>query len=196
MKKFDLSILNNKQTKELISFIILGIIILIIDFSFVLTKQLSQVSALKPALIETRKKVVESSGEVFRLDSFKKRLAELNTIVSKEKLGIVNEENIPNLLTEISRMADAEKLKIMQIRPHKEIRSDEKPNPAAKTRFYSLPISVIAQGEYHALGKFINKLENSTIFIKVNTLDIMSQAEGSKELDIKLLISIFVVENI
>lgn len=196
MKKIELDFLSSKQSKELILFIILSIIIVIVDFSFIMKMQWHSLLSLKPQLVEARKKIKEFSGEVYRSDTFKRRLDELEASVAVKKKGILEEESIPAIMNDISKMADAASLKIMQIKPQKEVRSPEKFTVAKLKEYYSLPIYIIAQGPYHSLGKFLNSLESSQYFIKVLSLDIVPQAEATLGLDIKLSVSVYIVKNI
>lgn len=196
MKKIELDFLSSKQSKELILFIILSIVIVMLDFSFVFKMQWRNLLGLKPQLVEARKKIKEFSGDVYRADTFKRRLGELEESVTAKKKGIIEEESIPAIMNEISKIADSANLKIMQIKPQKEMRSPEKFTVAKTKEYYILPIYIIAQGPYHALGKFLNSLESSQYFIKVVSLDIVPQAEATLGLDIKLSVNIYVVKNI
>ena len=196
MKKLELDFLSSKQSKELVLFVIFSIIIVIVDFSFILKMQWHSLLGLKPQLVEARKKIKEFSGDVYRADTFKRRLGELEASVAAKNKGIIEEESIPAIMNEISKMADAANLKIMQIRPQKEVRSPEKFTVAKVKEYYILPIYIIAQGPYHSLGKFLNQLESSQYFIKVVSLDIVPQAEATLGLDIKLSVNIYVVKKL
>lgn len=196
MKKIELDFLSSKQSKELILFIILSIVIVITDFSFVFKMQWKNLLGLKPQLVEARKKIKEFSGDVYRADTFKRRLDELEEAVAAKKKGIIDEEAIPAIMNEISKMADSSNLKIMQIRPQKEMRNPEKFTVDKAKEYYTLPIYIIAQGPYHSLGKFLNQLESSQYFIKVVSLDIFPQAGATLGLDIKLSVNIYVAKNI
>ncbi len=196
MKKIELDFLSSKQSKELILFIILSIVIVMLDFSFVFKMQWRNLLGLKPQLVEARKKIKEFSGDVYRADTFKRRLVELEDSVVTKKKGIIEEESIPAIINEISKMADSANLKIMQIKPQKEVRNPEKFTVAKAKEYYTLPIYIIAQGPYHSLGKFLNNLESSQYFIKVVSLDIVPQAEATLGLDIKLSVNIYIIKKI
>lgn len=196
MKKIELDFLSSKQSKELLAFIFISIVLVIVDFSLVLKFQWARLLSMKPQLVEMRKKIKEFSGDEYRTDTFKRRLSELTAAVSAKKKSIVEEEMIPGVMNEISKIADASSLKIMQIKPQKEVRNAEKFTVAKTQEYYILPIYITAQGSYHSLGKFLNKIEAMDNFIKINSLDIVSQAETTLGLDIKLSVNIYVVQKI
>lgn len=198
MKRIEFTILASKQVREFIVYLVLGIVVIVLDFSFVLKNQWEQFLSLKVELREAREKILETSVVGFRTGSLKERLGELKKDVTEKKKGILEEEQIPDLMGEISKLADEVNLKIMSMVPQKEIRNSEKFTTSEQQEYYILPISLVARGAYHSLGHFLNRLEKSLFLIKITNIDIIPQAtiHLNVEHNIRLSLSIFVVKKI
>ncbi len=196
MKKVDLPFLVNKQIKEIALFILVAVIILIIDSSFVLKGQWRNFLSLKDEVAQAREKISATSLDALGAGGLKQRLDKLSASVSEKKKGVLKEEDIPNVLGEISKLADEVDLKIMRMTPLKEIRDADKFRTSEDVEYYTLPISLVARGAYHSLGKFLNSLEKTIYSIRIKTISITPQAAGllNPNHDIKLSLSIFVVE--
>ncbi|MBU2541041.1 MAG: type 4a pilus biogenesis protein PilO [Candidatus Omnitrophica bacterium] len=196
MKKIDLLLFSNKQIKEAIIFLLIGLAIFIFDSSFVLKGQWANFLSVKENLKEVREKITATALDGFSTERLKGRLDQLSESVSDKKKGILKEEDVPNVLNEISRLADNVNLKIMRLTPLKEIRDRDRFTTSEDSEYYILPISIIARGAYHSLGKFLDSLEKVVFSIKIQAIDIIPKAAGllNPEHDIKLTLSIFVVD--
>jgi Tfp pilus assembly protein PilO len=193
MKKIEVGFLISKQHKELLVFVVLTCIIVIADFSFVLKKQWSLLIALGSKIGQARQSIKESSADALRVDSLRNRLEEISKAVTKNKQGIIEEGQIPAIMSEISKLADTVNLKIMQIRPQPEVHNRDKTIVAGATEYYSLPIVLLTRGDYHPFGKFIYELEKAHFFVRVDNIDILPQpAAVSLAHDIRLSVSVFV----
>ncbi|MEW6009164.1 MAG: type 4a pilus biogenesis protein PilO [Candidatus Omnitrophota bacterium] len=194
MKKLDVSFLSDKQIKEMIVFTLLTLIIIIFDFSFVLKKQFANLSVLGPKIAQARKNIKESSLNEYRVDTLKRRLDELVADVEAKKKGILNEDQIPSLMEEISKLADKVNLKIMQLKPSPELSDKDKFSAKSGEEYYPIALSILAKGSYHSLGQFLNGLETNNVFIKVKNIDIVPQGTAASSHDIKLSALVFVVK--
>lgn len=196
MKKPNLSFLSDKQNKELILFSFLSIIVILLDFSFILKNQWAGLWETNQQLSQTRQKILKSDVDVVRIDQLKERLNRLRSAAAAVKKGIVAEEDIQALMGKISKLADKASIKIMQMIPQKEIKGSNEINPEAGNDYYIQPLSLIARGDYHSLGKFLNELEASDALINVKTIDIMPQGKaGSLKHNIRLSLFIFVAKS-
>jgi len=192
-KKTVTDFFSHKQNKELAVFLVLGLAIIIFDFSYVLKKQWSGHTVLAPQVKEARQRIKDSLGAEFRVENLQKRAEELSIDVSSKRAGIVAEEQIPDVLGEISKMSDKVSLKIMKMTPQREVSNRAKFTTAEGVEFYRLPISLAVRAGFHPLGKFLNELESSDYFFRVDSLDIFPPRARDPEHDINIGISIFVV---
>ena len=197
MKKLDLGLLSNKQNKELIIFLILTIVIISLDFSFVLKSQWTNLLDMNQQLSQTRQKILKSDVDELRIDRLRERLEELSKTVTIAKQGIIEEGQIPTLMEKISKLADVVNLKIMQMIPQKEIRDSNRFSTSAGEEYYIQPISLIARGDYHSLGKFLNKLEAYQVLIALKTIDIIpGSSRAAMQHNVRLSVFIFVVKKV
>ena len=197
MKKLDLGLLSDKQNKELIIFLVLTIVIISLDFSFVLKSQWRNLLDMNQQLSQTRQKILKSDVDELRIDQLKERLEELSKTVTIAKQGIIEKEQVPDLMEKISKLADEVNLKIMQMIPQREISDSNRFSTSAGEEYCIQPISLIARGDYHSLGKFLNMLEAYQVLINVKTIDIIpGSSRTAIQHNIRLSIFIFVVKKV
>lgn len=195
MKKIEVSSILSKENKELLFFLALIVVIIIVDFSLVLKKQWAHLLSVGPQISQARQHIKESSADASRLEMLKKRLEEISNLLVQKKSGIVEETQIPAIMGEISKLADKVSLKIMQIRPLPETRrKGQSVNKVAAREYYVLPIAMITKGDYHSFGKFVDELEKSPFYVKIENIDITPQLATPLVHDIRLSISIFIVK--
>jgi len=123
--------------------------------------------------------IAQVSDSLKRQDLLKSRLGDMNKKVAFYEKQLPQENEVPALLEELSRMAKDSNVKILAINPN------EKGAPASgdktKKPYKALPIGITALCGYHELGAFINKLENADRFMSIKDLDIKTNP-GNKKL--------------
>jgi len=170
MKKIDLAGLKeDRKTLALVgiivsTFVVLDLVAVIRPQVRALSKLNSRVRRLKLDIINARKDIAALKEYKANITAQKKRSGELTQ-------RIVAEEDISALLEEISKIAGETNLKILQIKPVK----NERKEALVKTpllKIFDLKIEISANAGFHELGRFINRIENSDIFMKVESLSI------------------------
>lgn len=111
-------------------------------------------------------KFQEIESEAENLEVLKSKYRELEKHLAELQNMLPREEKFSEFLSEIARLAEENRIKVISMRPV----SKEKQDPYQK-----ISISVEAQGGYHNFGRFLNKLEYSTkSFVSVQNFLIQS----------------------
>jgi Tfp pilus assembly protein PilO len=194
MKNVNLDVLKNIDFQKH-SKVILGVaaaLLFLLDFSLIMKPQLKWLRDLTPKIIELRTNIEQTKRDITLLKQIedasqgsKKRMLDIEKRVPQEG-------DIPLILQDISSAANNSMIKILQIRPMK-----EEKELALKTdsgKYYRVPIAIEAKGSYHLFGKFLSILENSEIFMSVNTLEITSSDRDYKNHNINLVINTFIFQ--
>jgi type IV pilus assembly protein PilO len=136
------------------------------------------------------KQVKDSLG---REDSLKKELETMYQEVTSYEKRLPTKREIPMILEELSRVAKMTNLKIIAISPvNKKVDNNPKDKIEEKP-YQEIPISITAQGGYHAIGAFINKMETGSRFIKVSKLGLASNSQDAKNHDLELVVSTYIL---
>lgn len=167
-------------------------LILFLDFIILLRPQLSilgqmrrQISGLAGSIKTTRK---DSAS----IEQFKKQLVVLQERIGAAGERIVSEEEIPLVLENISKIAKQTNLKITQIRPAKESEKMVATSPMGK--IYELPVFVESRCGFHQLGRFVNALEGSKIFMDIAEMELAPIPEDTLRLNAKMVLKTYILE--
>lgn len=165
----------NLDHKKIIMIALVSAVIFYADFNFIFRLQL--------------KGLGKSGAEAARLkkdlDNLKTGFKKMQDLRSREGITpavreagikrIVSEDQFPALLQEISGLANKHEVKIIQLKPSREIQgaNGDKRKPAGKLE--ALFVTLDLTCGYHNLGGFINGLENLPAFVKVREIRIEPQ---------------------
>lgn len=176
--------------------LILGIaaaLLFLLDFSLIMKPQLKWLKDLNPKLSELKTNIEQTRRDTALVKQIEEASQGSRKKMSDIEKRVPQEEDIPMVLQDISKAANDSMIKILQIRPMK-----EEKEVALKTQsgqYYRIPISIEAKGSYHLFGKFLSTLENSEIFMSVNTLEITSSDKDFKNHNINLVINTFIFKS-
>lgn len=146
------------------------IIILVLDFVFLLGPQIRLLSKLGSKLSVLSRDLKNAKKDISARQEFENKLAILKEKLKEWGSSVKSEEELSLILEGISRTANQTFVKVTQIKPLK-----EEKQAVFKTdigTYYQIPILVDAQSVYHAVGKFLNELEEGGVFMKVLGLEI------------------------
>jgi Tfp pilus assembly protein PilO len=184
LNKFKAIIMKQQEKldkKKITLIALLGIVMLSLDFTFVINLQLKGIKNNGRKITTIKKDIATLKDDLARMLVFK---GSQGGIVSPKK--IINEKEITILLEEISDTANKNNIRITNIKPSK-IR-DEK----ASTDLASITLTLDIYCEYHNLGKFINDLENSRVFMAVEELKIIPDPKDNFRQSANLAVKVYV----
>ena len=175
----------DQQKKILI--VIFCVLIAYVDLTYILKAQTSGLKGvdLKIMRLEKDTKDLNRDLEIMRNSKGK------DGLISKDASGssrIMAEGQISGLLQEISSTANKFNIKIIQITPKRETSKSVVPGD----KFVPILITLDMVCDYHSLGKFINALENSLIFMGVAELKILNRPSEYLKQGVSLIVRTYV----
>ncbi|MDD5097545.1 MAG: type 4a pilus biogenesis protein PilO [Candidatus Omnitrophica bacterium] len=161
----------DKQKKILI--VIICAFIIYVDINFILKAQTSGINSLNPKITRLKNDLNNLNRDLNNMRASKstQSLATKKAIIKSSK--IISEGQISWLMQDISSQANKFDIQIGQIRPTREALNPK--NAIGGGKFTPILINLVLTCDYHSLGKFINQLENSQVFLGVQELTISTQ---------------------
>lgn len=180
----------DKQKKTLIAIFL--VLIAYVDITYILKAQIAASNTLNPKIIrlENDLKHLNRGLENMRIAKGKQGLVAAKPVFKPSK--ILSEGQIPVLLQDISDEANRLGIKIEQIRPSREAQTAKSALPGDKFTPFLINLDLIC--DYHNLGKFINGLENSDVFMGVQEFKISTRLPDYLKQKAVLVIKTYVVK--
>lgn len=178
--------------KKIIAGVVILLFLLYIDFAFILKSQFNLWKSVNPKIAQLKKDIKKLNDDLAILSTSikgKQETQETDQITAEK---IIREEKIPNLLEEISKIANKREVKIMQIKPLSHPPTAKPELTTATTKLFPVSIKLDLLGGYHQLGKFVNDLENAGVFMEVDTLRISSESTSIITQQIELTLKTYV----
>jgi type IV pilus assembly protein PilO len=152
-----------------------GVFIAIIAiFVFLLYKpKLAQISALKKQLKTLEQKLAVAKKNAADLKKFQKMMAEAEVQFKTAMRALPEKEEIPSLLTSISRSGQDVGLEFLLFEPKSEIRKE----------FYAeIPVAMKVKGGYHDLAVFFDKVARLSRIVNIKNIE-MGREKDSTDLN-------------
>jgi len=149
------------------------LLVLFIDFAFIIKLQFRYIKGVTPKIVQLKTNIDNFSRDLARMQDMQSR-----KVKSKQEKGptvkkIISQEEIPLLLQFISNIANKYNIRIMQIRPSRDVaKTKEDKAQTAALKFGPFSIALVLSCDYHRLGQFINDLENAEYLFSVEELRI------------------------
>lgn len=185
LDKLDKLELDKKKVFLILS---VGLLLIYADFSFFINLQLRSLKTSGPKIIKLKKDI----------DTLVKDLSAMQNKQTQVKEGtqqlkiIISEDEIPALLQDISRIGNKNNIKIMQIKPSKELRTRQDKTSKEPVKLAPFLITLELSCSYHNFGKFINDLENAKEFMAVQDVKIGHDANDYLRQSVNLVLMTYV----
>ena len=138
------------KKRALILVVILIVIGGLFVWQFYLPKT-NQIKTLETQLEKLNKDLATAKKNAAEIDMIKAQVKEAEEKLSRDVKALPETEEIPLLLTTISKAGQEENLEFLLFEPQKEIMQD----------FYSeIPVKIEVVGEYHDIARFFSKVAN------------------------------------
>ncbi|MBN2831386.1 MAG: type 4a pilus biogenesis protein PilO [Candidatus Omnitrophica bacterium] len=171
------------DNKKIALIAIIGMLVLYIDFNFLLKSQMA-------AADKSKAEVVKISNDLKVLDagiqSMQAAKAAQKSAPKAKGKKIIYEPELTALLHDISKLANANNVRILQIKP---IRDTQKA-PSGKLTPVAINMDLICG--YHNFGKFINSLENNQAFMAIESFKIEAQPQDALRQKVSLTVKTYV----
>lgn len=172
--------------KKTILVILMSSIIFFLDFIFVIGWQNKRINTIRPQIKQIKADINTINDNFANIEELKKKFA----IGKKE---IISGGQLSILMEEISNIANKNNALIMRIQPS----ADQKGKKETKNKtvltgkFTPAFIDIELSCGYHNLGSFINALENSVNFMRIQNIKIISNENDYSSHRIALLIKTY-----
>jgi type IV pilus assembly protein PilO len=149
-------------------------IAIIVIFVFVLYKpKLAEISELDKQLKGLEKKLVVAKKNAADLEMFQKKMQEAEVQFKTAMKALPEKEEIPSLLTSISRSGQDVGLEFLLFEPKSEVRKE----------FYAeIPVAMNVRGGYHDLALFFDKVSRLSRIVNIKNIS-MSRAGETLDLN-------------
>lgn len=180
----------DKQKKVLIA--IFFVLIAYVDINYILKAQLAGLKSLNPKIVrlENDLKNLNRGLENMRNSKSKQGISAQKSPLKSVK--IISEGQISGLLQDIANEANSSGIKIIQIRPIRETQVAK--SAVISDKLIPILINLELACDYHNLGRFINRLENSDVFMGVQEMKISTQLPDYLKQKVTLVIKTYVVK--
>jgi len=184
-----------KGKRELIILsILIGAIILAGYFYLYLRPRIRALGQLLPQVARLKQDVELARSDIANIDNFKMEVASLRNELGRYEASLPGKKEIAPILDHLSKIASQTVVKIVGIEELKEARGKVPELKGARQIYSEVSIGIDLKSGYHQLGSFINKVESSARLMKLRDIEIKADPRTSREHNVKLIISAFVLE--
>lgn len=178
--------INSLDKQKIILIILVCAVIIYIDFAFILQAQFKGVKSVGGKILKLNKDIVALSQDLAVMQ--KTQATQAGKSSAQKAKTIISEHDLSSLLENISSIANKVNVRIMQIKPSRDLKdSDSKSGNA-------VPVLITMEllSGYHNLGKFINDIENSDVLISIDELKILANAKDPLLQNVNLTLRTYV----
>ena len=140
---------------------------------------------MQSMLSENNLLIEQAESIDMHMDEYEQQRTNLGSQLENMVLSQDREAQLSTILDKISSVAKEAKVQIQRIKPHQVMR---------KTSHSELPIDIVVASDYHALGRFLNRLETGQPVIKVRSFEIRSESMLSYRLDTQINVTVLYLE--
>jgi hypothetical protein len=181
-----------KQHKILIA--IFFILIVYVDVSYILKAQVSGLNSLKPKIAKLKTELANLNRG---LESMRQAQGQPAAALARKKSlkssHVLSQSKVTELLQEISSVANKFNIQVVQLRPSRPVQQ-EKALTGGKDKLGPLLINLDLVADYHNLGRFIQALEDSDVFMGVSELEISTQLPDYMKQKVTLILKTYVTK--
>ena len=128
-----------------------------------------KISKLTKEYEELEQKLVTAKRNASQLEAFRKKMKEAEIRFRIAKKALPEKEDIPSLLTGISKAGQDAGLEFLLFQPGSEIKKD----------FYAeIPVSISVTGKYHNVAIFFDKVARLSRIVNIKNINMTPLKEG------------------
>jgi len=178
------------EKKQIFLIVLVGVVILYVDFAFIMKLQLRGIRTLTPKIIKLKKDIDSLTKDLSGMQDLEQKAGQNKTQIGALKpREIISQDKILLLLQEISDLANKNHVKITQINTSKDSKVQEE--VIAEERLLPIIVNLNLSCGYHALGSFMNDLENARQFIELEEMKIIRDPHNYLLQNVNLVLKIY-----
>lgn len=181
--------LDNSKKRILLIYAVILLAALALYFLVFLKPTFTRLSYLIPKAQALRMEIKAVRNDLPLEGKLKQKFESLQSELGGYEKKLSREKEIPMLLESLSKMAKEAHVKILGIKPLDKTSGRQRTNVTGEELIYQeVPIVITAESGYHALGAFINKLENDERYMQVSDMQIKTSKVTPKRHDIEFVV--------
>ena len=175
-------------------YVVIGAVValLVLDYICVLQFQVRTLSSLNPKTKTLADDYDSTNNNIKRLPQYQKEVRRLEGQLERVSRKIRTREEIPQILENISVVANENGVHIEQIMPNTTVEEPILKNNDGQ--YFIVPIIVEGRSSYHDFGRFFNQLEEEGVLLNVPDFTIAANAQEPRLHRVKLTINAIVLE--
>lgn len=174
-RSFFAKIENLSKIQRILIFSSVFVLIIAVFIFFLYKPKYADIKKLKKELGALEKKLVVAKKNAADLEKFQKRMAEAEVQFRAAMKALPEKEEIPSLLTSISRSGQDVGLEFLLFEPKGEVRKE----------FYAeIPVAMNVVGGYHDLAIFFDKVARLSRIVNIKNISMAPRVKNSQELNI------------
>ncbi|HNW39935.1 MAG TPA: type 4a pilus biogenesis protein PilO [Candidatus Omnitrophota bacterium] len=177
----------DNQKKILI--VIFFVLVAYADVGYILKAQRAGLSRLDLKIAKLNTDLLNLNRDLENMRLSKNQPGLVKKAVNSSR--ILKENQISELLQEISSTANKFNIKIDQLRPSRPVLKEK---TSGQDKVIPILINLDLVSDYHSLGKFIYALENASIFIGVSEMEISTQLPDYMKQAVTLVLKTYVTK--
>ena len=168
-------------------------LVFLLDYFVLMSPQLAALGKINPEIRAVSDSIRRAKVDLKKLDSYQSDLENLSEKFEEANLKVKSRDEVPIILEHIANVASETGVKIDQIMP--DSFGQELLTENSQRRYYDLPIYIEARSGYHSLGRFLNKLNQNDISLRIGAFTIVATNDTRYHL-VKLTFKATVYEEI
>ena len=165
---------------------ILIVAILFLSYNNIFKPLLGKIKQASEQIEQTERDIQRAKLSPGSLKSLGADIEKLKPQIDYYQRKLTSKVDVPQILKELNQIAEPLKIKIVSVNP---LVKEEIPLPSGEEFIFQVPIRISLKCGYHQLGIFINKIENSSRFMKIAELKINAVSRDIWAHDIELVIT-------
>lgn len=186
-----------RERKTLLLISVLGMLILTVYFVYILGPISRTSRDVREQVKKAKSDLATVEGTVTRRASLEQERARIEQSVGLVRGVMPPEEELPNVIEDISDLATQAQVKIQTIFPYRPLETSLQSTPGIVKDAHDSPyykevlIQVDALAGYHQLGTFLGSLESASTPLRVATLRIAPHQKEARRQSVKMLLKAY-----
>jgi len=170
------------RNKVIIVFVIFLLAVVLVP-PFGLFPKVKQYTTVRLSRVEKQKELSEKKQKVATLDTLRKKVGEAQDQIAYFERRLPNSAEAPELLNQLRRVANYTGVTYTSL---------DRLNTVEHKSYTEIPIKITLEVDYHGLGEFVNRIENSPRFAKIDNINVEASEEDPFRQKVELNLSTFI----
>ena len=167
--------------------------VFLLDYFLLMSPQLSALRKICPEISAVSENIKKAKEDIKKLNVYRTDLEEVSKKFTEANLKIKSRDEVSFVLEHIAYIASETGIKIDQIMP--DTLGQELLTENNQRKYFDLPIYMEARSSYHNFGRFLNKIEQNDVSLRVGTFSIVVTSDTQYHA-IKLTFRVTIFEDV